>query len=429
MTLVALAGFNGVRITQTWKPGETVVSPADKAILRNVTAAAQLDRHPGADECDELRQRDDAADAAGPGRLRRVRRLGRHAPIPDLTRVIVGNEPNLNRYWLPQFNADGSDAAAPAYEALLAQTYDAIKAVAPNVDGDRRRGLAARQRQPEAHAADALADGLHHATSAPPTARAAARRRSWTPSRSIRTRTTRASRRRRACTRTRPRSRSPTTASSSSLLGIAFDGTAQARLDAADLLRRVRRRVADPGREAGPLHRHGAGDDEAGRRGDPGRLLPPGDPARVLPAERPRHLPLPRVRRDCARRLAVGPLLRRRHAEDEPGSGPPGDGRVTPRSRRGVPRAAARRPKAGGDADRRGADAQLRSRLRVRRRSSTACRGSCSRRSAAARPAGCRPGWRCACRSRKRPYRLRISLTAPVNPGRSTLLVVPLRRG
>ena len=47
--------------------------------------------------------------------------------------MIVGNEPNLNRYWLPQFNDDGSDAAAPAYEALLAQTYDAVKAADPSV--------------------------------------------------------------------------------------------------------------------------------------------------------------------------------------------------------------------------------------------------------------------------------------------------------
>ena len=61
---------------------------------------------------------------------------------PAFRNVIVGNEPNLNRYWLPQFNDDGSDAAAPAYEALLARTYDALKAVDPGVDGARRRGLA-----------------------------------------------------------------------------------------------------------------------------------------------------------------------------------------------------------------------------------------------------------------------------------------------
>ena len=52
---------------------------------------------------------------------------------PALATIIVGNEPNLNRYWLPQFNADGSDAAAPAYESLLAKTYDALKAASPDV--------------------------------------------------------------------------------------------------------------------------------------------------------------------------------------------------------------------------------------------------------------------------------------------------------
>jgi hypothetical protein len=53
--------------------------------------------------------------------------------VPSMRILIVGNEPNLNRYWLPQFNADGTDAAAPAYESLLATTYDAVKAAAPGV--------------------------------------------------------------------------------------------------------------------------------------------------------------------------------------------------------------------------------------------------------------------------------------------------------
>jgi hypothetical protein len=54
--------------------------------------------------------------------------------LPQVRDVIVGNEPNLNLFWLPQFAADGSDAAAPAYLALLAQSYDAIKAVDPAVN-------------------------------------------------------------------------------------------------------------------------------------------------------------------------------------------------------------------------------------------------------------------------------------------------------
>jgi hypothetical protein len=45
--------------------------------------------------------------------------------------VIIGNEPNLNRFWLPQFNEDGTGASAAAYLSLLAATYDAVKVAAP----------------------------------------------------------------------------------------------------------------------------------------------------------------------------------------------------------------------------------------------------------------------------------------------------------
>src|SRR3954465_11127827 len=52
--------------------------------------------------------------------------------LPWGTTFIVGNEPNSNLYWQPQFDASGGDAAALAYEQLLAAGYDAIKAVRPN---------------------------------------------------------------------------------------------------------------------------------------------------------------------------------------------------------------------------------------------------------------------------------------------------------
>ena len=36
--------------------------------------------------------------------------------------MIVGNEPNLNRFWMPQFDVRGKGASAPAYLRLLAAT-------------------------------------------------------------------------------------------------------------------------------------------------------------------------------------------------------------------------------------------------------------------------------------------------------------------
>ena len=133
MDLLALAGFRGVRITQIWTPGETAVSPTDRAILTNVATAARLDNvtvltsvmNKGSSTTPLTAE--DQADFA-------TYAASVVTAVPDLKIVIVGNEPNLNRYWLPQFADDGTtDVAAPAYESLLAQTYDAIKAKAPDV--------------------------------------------------------------------------------------------------------------------------------------------------------------------------------------------------------------------------------------------------------------------------------------------------------
>jgi hypothetical protein len=132
MDLLAKAGFRAVRITQIWVPGATAVSQADATVLGNVVAAAKADgievfvsvlnygsKTTPLTDTDQL---DFAAYAASVATTSGIRHL------------IVGNEPNLNRYWLPQFDANGGDVAAAAYEMLLARTYDAVKAAAPNVE-------------------------------------------------------------------------------------------------------------------------------------------------------------------------------------------------------------------------------------------------------------------------------------------------------
>jgi len=53
---------------------------------------------------------------------------------PTVREYVIGNEPNLSYFWQPQFNADGSGASGPGYEAVLAQSYDALKAVDPGLD-------------------------------------------------------------------------------------------------------------------------------------------------------------------------------------------------------------------------------------------------------------------------------------------------------
>jgi hypothetical protein len=48
---------------------------------------------------------------------------------PQVKDIGVGNEPNQPRFWQPQFSSTGKALACGAYERMLAQAYDALKAV------------------------------------------------------------------------------------------------------------------------------------------------------------------------------------------------------------------------------------------------------------------------------------------------------------
>jgi hypothetical protein len=118
------AGYRAVAVTTFWEPGQTAPPAEELAVLRDVAARAEGLRlfvtvyHRGSATTpltDEAR-RQFAAHVAAIVR-----------EVPAARDVIVGNEPNLNRFWLPQFGPDGEDVAAPAYLALLAETYDAVK--------------------------------------------------------------------------------------------------------------------------------------------------------------------------------------------------------------------------------------------------------------------------------------------------------------
>ena len=133
MTTLRLLGYRAVRVTSYWTPGVITPSDTELAVLRNVTEAGERNgvrvyvtvMHPGSRTTpltDEARS-EFASYAAAIVRA-----------TPSLRHVIVGNEPNLNRFWLPQFALDGSSAAPAAYLALLARTYDAIKAASPTVE-------------------------------------------------------------------------------------------------------------------------------------------------------------------------------------------------------------------------------------------------------------------------------------------------------
>src|SRR5262245_28644082 len=134
MDLAAQAGMAAIRVSAIWGPGYVQLDGGDLLALQNSATAARdagirlfVSIAPrtgkGAPRTPAARQKF-AAYAASVAR--QLKPLG-------VTDYIIGNEPNLGRFWSPQFKAGGADAAAPAYEALLAKTYDALKAVSPNI--------------------------------------------------------------------------------------------------------------------------------------------------------------------------------------------------------------------------------------------------------------------------------------------------------
>jgi hypothetical protein len=132
MTLFRLAGFRAVRVTSFWTPGLTAPTPSELAVLESVAGAAEATgvrvyvtiMHPGS-RTTPLTSEARAGFAAYAAAVVRS--------VPAIRHVIVANEPNLNRFWLPQFGLDGSSVAPTDYLALLTRVYDALKAVSPDV--------------------------------------------------------------------------------------------------------------------------------------------------------------------------------------------------------------------------------------------------------------------------------------------------------
>jgi len=133
MDLAALAGLDTVRMTVLWSPGQAIVAGDDAVALQNAVSAAQLDGvrlilsiYPGEPRATPLSSRARGEFASFAASIARR--------FPAIRDFVVGNEPNLNRFWMPQFGLGGVDLAARSYELLLAHTYDALKSVSDDVN-------------------------------------------------------------------------------------------------------------------------------------------------------------------------------------------------------------------------------------------------------------------------------------------------------
>jgi hypothetical protein len=125
MQLAARAGLKTIVLSAVWKEGASAA--ADLPPLRRAVRAAKaegIDPQLAVYQLSSSTPLDDASRTAFSDYAVALVRA-----LPSVRTVLVGNEPSLNLFWMPQFDASGGDAAAAAYEQLLATTYDALKSV------------------------------------------------------------------------------------------------------------------------------------------------------------------------------------------------------------------------------------------------------------------------------------------------------------
>lgn len=130
MNLAKLAGFDSVRMTVQWVSGATAPTRGQMTKVQNAARAAVTR---GIQPIVAIYNTSSSSTPADDVSRARFVQFTRSvvAGLPWVTTFIVGNEPNSNVYWLPQFDTSGTDVAAAAYEQLLAASYDAIKALRP----------------------------------------------------------------------------------------------------------------------------------------------------------------------------------------------------------------------------------------------------------------------------------------------------------
>jgi hypothetical protein len=158
--LARLAGFDTLRLAVFWAPGRASVMPEwDRVTLENAAAAAQLAGLRLMVSVSNLNGRTTPNTPALQEELA-IYALTIARAYPTITDFIIGNEPNLNTFWTPQFakpqfktvttkvrvkgklvkkkkkvlKGMPADLAAIGYTNLLAKSYDLLKDFNPLIN-------------------------------------------------------------------------------------------------------------------------------------------------------------------------------------------------------------------------------------------------------------------------------------------------------
>ncbi len=131
MELARRAGFGTIVLSSVWSRPETT---PDNPELERLHAAIDAAQAVGIRPIVAVYSFSGETPVSGRDRVE----FGSYAAailrgIPELKTISLGNEPNSNQFWMPQFGLGGTDAAARAYFELLETAYPLVKAASPRV--------------------------------------------------------------------------------------------------------------------------------------------------------------------------------------------------------------------------------------------------------------------------------------------------------
>ena len=124
-------GLREVRLTVNWDATQPTTI-LDQAAIESVLPVATLRGVKVVFSVAPVRARSITAPGASAQFVAFLEQVAR--AFPTVKDVIVGNEPNQPRFWQPQFDSRGRNVSGAAYEAVLARSYDALKAVDPTIN-------------------------------------------------------------------------------------------------------------------------------------------------------------------------------------------------------------------------------------------------------------------------------------------------------
>ncbi len=130
-TTMTDVGLTTNRVSVIWDPAKPAVIPAQGLIQSWLPLAQKAGVHVVIAVGPAHPQDLSTPDAAG----KFAAFVGKVAQtFPQVKDYVIGNEPNRPYFWQPQYDADGKPLSAAAYEPVLAQSYDALKALNPTIN-------------------------------------------------------------------------------------------------------------------------------------------------------------------------------------------------------------------------------------------------------------------------------------------------------